>query len=244
MSSTLYTDPRLVALYDTLNPIAADTAFYLTLAEGKNHIIDLGCGTGLLACELAARGHRVVAIDPAPEMLHVARHRREGEHVQWIEGDARALAVLPPADLLLMTGHVAQVFLDDTTFLDTLKAARYALRNGGELAFESRNPAARAWESWTPTKSRRLVDVDGIGEVEVWQDDASGSPESGIRFNTYYRFKATDETLTSASELRFRTLDGLAALLESAGFSHLSWQGDWNGAPVSASSRELIVVAR
>jgi len=244
MPSTLYTDPRLVALYDTLNPSAADTAFYLTLAEGKNHIIDLGCGTGLLACELAERGHRVVAIDPAPEMLHVARHRREGEHVQWIEGDAHALAVLPPADLLLMTGHVAQVFLDDPTFLDTLKAARYALRNGGELAFESRNPAARAWESWTPAQSRRRVNVEGIGEVEVWQDDASGSPESGIRFNTYYRFKATDETLTSASELRFRTQDELAALLESAGFNHLSWHGDWNGAPVSASSRELIVVAR
>jgi ribosomal protein L11 methylase PrmA len=49
MPSTLYTDPRLVALYDTLNPRAADTAFYLALAEGKNHIIDLGCGTGLLS---------------------------------------------------------------------------------------------------------------------------------------------------------------------------------------------------
>ena len=244
MPSTLYTDPRLAALYDTLNPIAADTTFYLTLAEGKNHVVDLGCGTGLLACELAARGHRVVAIDPAPEMLHVARHRRDGEHVQWIEGDARALALLPPADLLLMTGHVAQVFLDDTTFLDTLKAARYALRNGGELALESRNPAARAWESWTPAQSRRLIDVEEIGEVEVWHDDVSGSPESGIRFNTYYRFKVADETLTSASELRFHTQDELAALLESAGFSHLSWQGDWNGAPVSASSRELIVVAR
>jgi SAM-dependent methyltransferase len=244
MPSTLYTDPRLVALYDTLNPIAADTAFYLALAEGKTRIIDLGCGTGLLACELAARGHRVVAIDPAPEMLRVARHRLEGERVQWIEGDARALALLPPADLLLMTGHVAQVFLDDTAFLDTLKAARHALRNGGELAFESRNPAARAWESWTPGQSRRLVDLVGIGEVEVWQDDVSGSPESGIRFNTYYRFKATDGTLTSASELRFRTRDELAAQLESAGFSHLSCQGDWNGAPVSASSRELTVVAR
>jgi hypothetical protein len=152
--------------------------------------------------------------------------------------------LLPPADLLVMTGHVAQVFLDDTAFLNTLKAARYALRDGGTLAFESRNPAARAWDSWTPAQSRRLIDVNGVGEVEVWQDDVSASPESGIRFNTYYRFEATGETLTSASELRFRTQDELTAQLEAAGFRHLVWQGDWDGAAVSAASRELIVVAR
>jgi hypothetical protein len=80
--------------------------------------------------------------------------------------------------------------------------------------------------------------------VEVWHDDVSGTPESGIRFNTHYRFRATDETLTSASELRFRTQDELTAQLEAAGFRRLTWQGDWDGSAVSASSRELIVLAR
>jgi SAM-dependent methyltransferase len=244
MPSALYTDPRLVALYDILNPRAADTAFYLALAAGKNRVIDLGCGTGLLACELAAQGNRVTGIDPAREMLRIARKRRDGERVEWVEGDARALVVLPPADLLLMTDHVAQVFLDDATFLDTLKAARYALRNGGELAFESRNPAARAWESWTPAQSRRRIEADGIGEIEVWQDDVSASPESGIRFNTYYRFLASGEQLTSASELRFRSQDEIAAQLKRAGFSRLTWYGGWDKTAVLASSRELIVIAR
>lgn len=57
-----YTDPRFVALYDTLNPFAADTSFYLELAKklSASSIIDLGCGTGLLTCELAKRGYRVV----------------------------------------------------------------------------------------------------------------------------------------------------------------------------------------
>ncbi len=31
-TTSLYTDVRLVALYDALNPFAADTAFYLDLA--------------------------------------------------------------------------------------------------------------------------------------------------------------------------------------------------------------------
>ncbi|WP_438395875.1 class I SAM-dependent methyltransferase [Caballeronia sp. DA-9] len=244
MPSTLYTDPRLVALYDTLNPAAADTAFYLALAAGKRHVIDLGCGTGLLACELAAQGARVIGVDPARAMLQVARKRLHAGQVDWIEGDAGALALLPPADLALMTGHVAQVFIDDSAFLATLKAARHALRTGGELAFESRNPAARAWDAWTPARSLRKIAVEGAGEVEVWLDNVSEHAHSVVRFSTHYRFSASGEELISQSELRFRSQDELVALLHEAGFGKLQWFGDWDEAAVSAQSRELIVIAR
>ncbi|MDP9153861.1 MAG: class I SAM-dependent methyltransferase [Pseudomonadota bacterium] len=244
MPSTLYTDPRLVALYDTLNPAAADTAFYLALAAGKDRVIDIGCGTGLLTCELAAQGAHVIGIDPAPAMLKVARKRPHADRVDWIEGDARALTVLPPADLVLMTGHVAQVFIDDSVFLETLRAARHALRTGGRLAFESRNPAVRAWEAWTPSSSRRKITVDGIGEVEVWLADAAESPQSVVRFTTHYKFRASGNELISQSALRFRSQDELATLLDQAGFGKLEWFGDWDKTAVKADSRELIVIAR
>jgi ubiquinone/menaquinone biosynthesis C-methylase UbiE len=242
--STLYTDPRLVALYDTLNPPAADTAFYLALAASRDRVIDLGCGTGLLTCELAALGARVIGIDPANAMLQVARKRPHAERVDWIEGDAGALAILPPADLVLMTGHVAQVFIDDSAFLATLKASRHALRTGGELSFECRNPAARAWDAWTLLRSHRKIAVEGIGEVEVWLADAVESPQSVVRFTTHFKFQASGNELISASELRFRSQDELTALLNQAGFSSLTWFGDWDGTGVSAGSRELIVIAR
>ena len=50
----------MVAIYDLLNPLAADSAFYLELAAelAATSIIDIGCGTGLLTCELAKRGHK------------------------------------------------------------------------------------------------------------------------------------------------------------------------------------------
>ena len=52
-------DPRLVAIYDTVCPIAEYETFYLDLAAklSASSIIDIGCGTGLLTCELAKRGH-------------------------------------------------------------------------------------------------------------------------------------------------------------------------------------------
>jgi len=107
-------DPRLVELYDSANPRGADTDFYIQLAADLNAhtILDLGCGTGLLTRELAVGNRQVVGIDPAPAMLAVARRQSGTERVRWIEGDSSAIG-RPDADLVIMTGNVAQVFLND-----------------------------------------------------------------------------------------------------------------------------------
>ena len=85
-----FSDPRLVAIYDTLSPIAEYETFYLDLAAKlcASSIIDIGCGTGLLTCELAKRGHRLNGVEPSNAMLALARRRACGEQVEWIEGDA------------------------------------------------------------------------------------------------------------------------------------------------------------
>src|SRR5690242_1485933 len=136
-----YTDPRLVELYDGDNPRGADTDFYVRLAEelGARRILDLGCGTGILTRELAVDGREVIGVDPAPAMLAYARRQPGAERVRWIEGDSSALGT-PEADLVIMTGNVAQIFLDDAEWAATLRDIAAALRPGGHLAFESRNP--------------------------------------------------------------------------------------------------------
>jgi 2-polyprenyl-6-hydroxyphenyl methylase/3-demethylubiquinone-9 3-methyltransferase len=58
---------------------------------GPARVLDLGCGGGLLANELAARGHAVTGIDASTENLEVARaYDRTGRAV-YTCGDARAL---------------------------------------------------------------------------------------------------------------------------------------------------------
>ena len=43
--------------------------------EGVRSVLDLCCGTGLLAGELIARGYRVVGVDASDAMLALARER-------------------------------------------------------------------------------------------------------------------------------------------------------------------------
>lgn len=57
-------------------------------------IVDLGCGPGDLAAELAARGARVLAIDAHDELLQAARDRRV-TRVELLHADLRALDELP-----------------------------------------------------------------------------------------------------------------------------------------------------
>jgi 2-polyprenyl-3-methyl-5-hydroxy-6-metoxy-1,4-benzoquinol methylase len=43
-------------------------AFFELLPPSGHATLDLGCGEGRLACDLAARGHRVTGVDAAPTL--------------------------------------------------------------------------------------------------------------------------------------------------------------------------------
>ena len=57
-------------------------------------VLDVACGTGNAAIPAARVGARVVGLDVTPEMFPAARARAAdaGVAVEWIEGDAKALA--------------------------------------------------------------------------------------------------------------------------------------------------------
>ena len=71
--------------------------------------------------------------------------------VTWLHGDATALPALS-ADLAMMIGNVAQVFLDDDDWSATLHGIRGALRHGGHLVFETRRPERRVWQDWADVR--------------------------------------------------------------------------------------------
>jgi SAM-dependent methyltransferase len=236
------TEQRLLAeLYDPLDPDRSDLDVYAAMVEefGARSVLDVGCGTGTLACLLAQRGIAVTGVDPNGWSLNVARRKPGADQVTWIHGDATHL---PPmqVDLAVMTANVAQVFLTDDAWLATLRGIRAALRPGGRLVFETRDPARKAWLEWNSGDSRERTEVPGIGMVESWYEvlDVTDDPLL-VTFRATNVIEPGGRTLTATDTLRFRSREEVERTLAEAGFA----VEDVRDAP-DRPGREFVFIAR
>ncbi|HEY6471300.1 MAG TPA: class I SAM-dependent methyltransferase [Acidimicrobiales bacterium] len=244
MSVPEFIDPHQVAIYDSVNSYEPGTQpdFYLGVAQeiGAEAVIDVGCGTGIVTLELASRGYRMIGVDPSPVMLEVARRKPGADGVKWVRGDARQLGT-PGADLAIMSGHVVQFILHDADWLDALAGVKEALRPGGYLAFESRDPRAREWEHWTGRK--RIIPDSPGGRIESWTE-VTHVEDDVVHAVGHRRLLDSNEELVSPFALRFRSEELLTQSLTASGFSVVSVFGDWDRRPSGPSERELILIAR
>ncbi|MFI5662294.1 class I SAM-dependent methyltransferase [Streptomyces sp. NPDC051684] len=239
MADACFAHSRLAAVYDPLDPDRSDLDAYLGIAKefGARQVLDIGCGTGVFALLLAERGIEVVGVDPAAASLNVARTKPGAEQVRWLDGDA---TTLPPlrVDLVTMTANVAQAIADPQAWQGTLRGAYEALRPGGHLVFETRDPARRAWEEWTRDLTHQVTDVPGVGPVEKWVQlvEVEGPL---VAFDQTYVFASDGQVLTSRSMLRFRERDEVERDLVAHGFVVT----DVREAP-DRPGREFVFVAR
>ena len=186
---------------------------------------------------------RSPGVDPAGASLAVARAKPGAARVRWIHGDADALAGpaedLPtgPFDLATMTANVAQAIDDPADWDITLHAVRRALRPGGHLVFETREPARRAWLDWTREATHAVTKVAGVGPIEHWTELREVTLPL-VTFRASWIFP-DGELLTSDSTLRFRDRAEVQASLTSHGFSVV----DVRDAP-DRPGRELVFLAR
>ncbi|MGW7270750.1 class I SAM-dependent methyltransferase [Streptomyces sp. NPDC054864] len=218
MADEAYEDPRLAALYDSLESDRGDLDVYAGVAqELKAHqVLDVGCGTGTFALLLADRGLRVTGVEPAAASLDIARSKPGSDRVRWIHGDATALPDMR-VDLATMTANVAQAIAVPEMWESTLREVHAALRPGGHLVFETRDPDRRAWREWNRDATLRTVAVEGVGDVETWVEVTDVSLPL-VSFRHTYVLTTTGETLTSDSTLRFRERDEVTTSLAAHGY--------------------------
>ncbi|GGY82785.1 class I SAM-dependent methyltransferase [Streptomyces nitrosporeus] len=239
MDDAEFRHPRLAAIYDPLDPGRGDLDAYLAMTEefGARQVLDIGCGTGVFALLLAARGVEVTGVDPARASVEVARAKPGGERVRWICGDASAALPLR-VGLVTMTANVAQAITGPEMWRTTLRSAYEALRPGGRLVFETRVPGRRAWEEWNRNASYGVAEIPGVGAVESWVE-VTGVALPLVSFRWTFVFAADGQVLTSDSTLRFRERQEVENDLAAQGFE----VEDVRDAP-DRPGREFVFVAR
>jgi SAM-dependent methyltransferase len=236
----LFEDDYLASLYDRLAAGRGDEPHYLKLIHSAGAVLDVGCGTGTLLHRARLAGHtgRLVGLDPASGMLAQAR-RHDG--IEWVLGTLPEAGFAAEFDLAFMTGHAFQVLLTDADIAGFLDAAHRALKPGGRLAFETRNPLVRDWESWTRDRVVEIIDDAGT-PIRVWSELEAVDGEL-VRFTETFASDAWPEPKVSRSTLRFVPAEHLDHLLGAAGFAIDERYGNWDRSLFTPASPEIITVA-
>lgn len=237
--------------YDALyrdKDYVAEAAFVLAqlrtiLPTGEMTILDLGCGTGLHAVELARAGCDVVGVDRSPEMIEAAEARRRSlppelsSRLRFEVGDMRSADLGRTFDAVVSLFHVVCYMTDDAALDEAFITVRRHLKVGGPFLFDFwHGPAVLADPPTRREKTIELSDRTIHRTTDPRWDRDRGIVHVGYTMTIVDR--ASGETSEEVEEHSVRYFDPveLEPVLAKAGLQSVRF-GEWlTAAPASTQS--------
>ena len=197
----------------------------------SGRILELACGTGILAIHLAQSGYIVLGIDRSPEMVSIASMK--GRYVKGVEfsvADMRNLDLEPEFDAALCMFDSLNYLTTLEEVSDALKSVSSNLRSNGVFIFDFNRPLIYSAHNGETLK--RHVE-DGILFQELHYEVAQRTAR------TVFRFPNGD---VETHLQRAYELDEIVPLLKAADLSLENCYSDFSRRPVSSLSERLICV--
>ena len=170
--------------------LAIPALLELLRPEPGEHVLDVGCGPGVLAPHVARAGARYTGVDAGRRMLAFAR-RHHGGHGRFLLGDATRLGELPGLEAASFDAAVFLLSIQDIDPLDdALASAAWALGGGGRVVLLMTHPCFRVprqsgW-GWDPGRRLRFRRVDRyLTPLEVPMKPYGGDRRGATR--SYHR---------------------------------------------------------
>jgi SAM-dependent methyltransferase len=191
----------------------------LGLAPGSK-ILDVYCGNGRHAVELAQKGFKVVGIDISFSRISFAHNwaRDEGAGATFLIGDAQALPLRQTFEAVLILGGSFTHWQEEETNISLLQGFRKVLKPGGLLLIDNPNPL-RFWRIQHPegtlAKERKVLYFD----LPLGQGETSGY-------------------------VRYYGIETMKRLLQKAAMEAGAICGDRTGRPYSFDSPRMIVIGQ
>jgi len=192
-------------------------------------VLDLACGPGRHAAELARAGGRVVGFDLSRAMLRRAHERNS---VVLVRGDMRALPFQDGSFALAVNLFTSfGYFLDDAEHARVMRQVAAALAPGGHFVLDYLNAEhVRRTLKLTERASERDVLV-------------TRRIDEGSRF-VIKEIELRDEGRRFQERVRLYGVDELAALFAHAGLHVIARFGDYDGGPAAVTAPRAILVGR
>jgi len=218
-------------------------------------VLELACGTGRIAIDLAQQGRQVTAFDLSPEMLALARQTSAGlQNLRWEVADMRSFELGERYGLILIPGHSFQFMLTPVDQLACLASIKRHLLPGGRLVVHvDHQDLGWLWDLY----KGKGGEYERVREVP--------HPESGNPVTIYRSWAYEPSTQTASVRTVWEELDThgnilqrwergplalhcifrfeMEHLLARAGFTVRALYGNFERAPLQADSSEMIWVS-
>lgn len=227
---------RIADVYDdwmrSVDPTAAVTA--LAALAGEGPVLELGIGTGRVALPLQERGLEVHGIDASPAMLQKLREKPGGERIPTTVGDFADVAV---ADRYRLVFVAANTFFGVLTQEDQVRCFRNVeahLRDGGVFVIEAFVPDPARFDPSRLTV--RGMEADMV-RIEASRHDSVSQTIDGQAIEL-----RTEGARFIPFRIRYAWPLELDLMAQLAGLRLRERWGGWNGAPLTAASKQHVSV--
>lgn len=208
----------------------------LSAPPGGN-LLDVPCGNGRHALEMASRGFRVTGLDISPDFIAEANaaSASRGLAATFHHGDMREIPSGEPFDGAWCLGNSFGYLTHEGT-REFLKSVGSALRTGARFILETRMTA----ECFLPKfQQKREMQV---GDIKVTVHNSYDAAQS--RLSTDYVFEQSGKSETHSSVHQIYTAGEIRRLLSDAGLETLTVHGSTERDPFTLKSPDAIFITQ
>jgi predicted TPR repeat methyltransferase len=220
---------KLADVYDDVLVADGTHARWASFLEGLwagdvRRVLDVCCGTGLLAAELVRRGYEVVGVDGSEAMLERARRRVDAP---FHRSTLPALGVDGMFDAAVST-YDGFNYLAPDELRATLGALAGRVRPGGWLVFDLHTDEQMRFMAANP-----IVESSGFRLTSVVDEEARTC-----------RMTLEGESFTEHHREHFHRPAEVRSALEDAGFEIVGVRDDYTDRPAGESTQTAVWIAR
>ena len=215
------------------------------IAQERNLIVELGCGTGSFTLEMAKKGYDIMGIDLSPEMLDIARNKaaNEGFNLMFLEQDMSELDLYCTAGTIVSVCDSVNYLTDPEDVITTFKLVNNFLFPKGIFIFDFNTVHKYRDVIGNATIAENRDDCSFIWDNYYYEEDHINEYDLSIfvmqdeKNNIFKRFQETHYQ-------RGYTLEEMTSFVKEAGLEFITAIDADTHENVTSDSERIYIVAR